>query len=63
MRKLFFILIGIISAGFALYFFACSTVDMFKMIVPRSASKVRSEKQVIIYPLPPFRGVGVVPFQ
>jgi hypothetical protein len=63
MRKLFFILIGIISAGFALYFFACSTVDMFKMMVPRSASKVRSAKQVIIYPLPTLWAVEAAPFQ
>lgn len=54
MRRLLFILVGIISAGFAVYFFACSTLDMFKMMVPRSASKVTPVKQVIIYAIPPF---------
>ncbi len=63
MRKLFFILAGIISAGFALYFFACSTVDMFKMIVPGSASKAKQVKQVVINPLSPLRKAEVVPFQ
>lgn len=61
MRRLLFILVGIISAGFALYFFACSTVDMFKMIVPRSASKVRTVKQVIIYSIPPLEKSEVDP--
>ncbi len=60
MRKLLFILVGIISAGFALYFFACSTIDTFKMIVPRSASKVRVVKQVIIYSMPPLEKSEIV---
>lgn len=63
MRKLFFILIGVISAGFALYFFACSTVDMFKMIVPRSASKIRSAKHVLIHPITPVPELEVMGIQ
>jgi hypothetical protein len=47
MRRIFFILIGIISAGFAVYFFACSSVETFKIKVPRSANKIRSAMQVI----------------
>jgi hypothetical protein len=47
MRKFFFILIGIISAGFALYFFTCSTVEMFKIKIPRSAVKVKTAKPII----------------
>lgn len=47
MRRLFFIVIGIISAGFAIYFFACSSVETFKIKVPRSENKIRSAKQAI----------------
>ena len=63
MRKFFFIVIGIISAGFAIYFFACSTIDMFKLMVPRSASKVKAVRQVMVYPMPPLRSVEVIPIQ
>jgi hypothetical protein len=46
MKKLFFILIGIISAGFAIYFFACGSVDQFKFKAPRSGSKVSTAKHM-----------------
>lgn len=63
MRKFIFIVVGIISAGFAIYYLACSTIDMFKLMVPRSASKVRSVKQVMVYPMPPSQPVEIVPIQ
>ncbi len=61
MKRLFFILIGIISAGFAIYFFACGSVDQFKFKAPRSGSKVFTAKYMTYESSTIERAATVVP--
>jgi hypothetical protein len=50
MKKIFFILIGIISAGFAIYFFACGSVELFRLKAPGSGSKGSAVKRTTYEP-------------